>query len=246
MSGALPHWITVDDGWRRGFPGAAAGFLAMGDVANPPSHPRLDEKKRELEKLLRERHGSAQIDPACQAILAAYRAYYRRFKKTYHVELQLKSLVSHDKPIPQGAALVEASFMAELKSLLLTAAHDLDAVSMPLVLGCSRGGEQYRLLRGEDQELKPKDMMMSDAAGVICCVIYGSDWRTRITSATRRVLFVTYAPPGIDVSLVARHLRELEDNVRVVAPDAGTEFLETVVAEGGSDDPAATYSRQIA
>jgi len=233
MEGLLPEWLKVSDDWRFGFPGAAAGFLAMHGVANPSSHPLLEEKKRNLEGILRDRHGSQRVDPASQAVLAAYRGYYKRFKKTYHVELQLKSLVSQAKPIPQVAALVEAAFMAELKNLLLTAAHDLDAVSMPLVLGSSKGGERYGLLRGQDQELKPKDMMMSDAMGVICSVIYGSDWRTRITAATRRVLFVTYVPPGVDLSHVVQHLRDIDNNVRLVSPGAGTDFLEAVVAGGG-------------
>jgi DNA/RNA-binding domain of Phe-tRNA-synthetase-like protein len=228
----LPDWLSVSSDWRQSFPGAAVGLLAMRDVANPTSHPLLKEKKRSLERILRDRHGSSQVDPASQAILAAYRSYYKRFKKTYHVELQLKSVVSQGRPIPTAAALVEAVFMAELESLLLTAAHDLDSISMPLVLGCSKGGERYCLLRGQDEELKPKDMMMSDAAGVICSVIYGSDWRTRLTADTRRVLFVTYAPNGIEAPHVLRHLRDIEDNVRLVAPHGDTEFADIVIAEG--------------
>lgn len=44
---------------------------------------------------------------------------------------------------PSVAALVEAMFIAELKNLLLTAGHDLDAVELPLKLDIARGGERY-------------------------------------------------------------------------------------------------------
>jgi len=36
-------------------------------------------------------------------ILKAYQEYYRRFKKTYHVQLQLESLLFKGKSIPSVA-----------------------------------------------------------------------------------------------------------------------------------------------
>jgi hypothetical protein len=47
----------------------------------------------------------------------AYVDYYRRHGKTYHVKAQRESIALKGKPIPARAALVEAMFMAELKSL---------------------------------------------------------------------------------------------------------------------------------
>ncbi len=93
-------------------------------------------------------------------ILQAYDAYYRQFKKTYHVQLQLESILFKGKSIPSVAALVEAMFMAEVDSLLLTAGHDLDTLHLPLTLDAAQGAETYTLFRGEPQTPKAGDMMI--------------------------------------------------------------------------------------
>lgn len=65
-------------------------------------------------------------------------------------------------------------------------------------------------------------MMMADGGGVmISSVLYGPDARTRITAATREVLFAVYAPPGTDERSVVEHLEALRDSVRVVAARRG-------------------------
>jgi DNA/RNA-binding domain of Phe-tRNA-synthetase-like protein len=66
---------------------------------------------------------------------------------------------------------------------------------------------------------------MVDREGVISSVLYGPDHRTRITPQTRRVFFAVYAPPGIGEQAVSEHLRDLQENVMLVAPQAGIETL---------------------
>ena len=121
---------------------------------------------------------------------------------------------------PALGALVEAMFMAELQDLLLTAGHDLAALALPLTLDVARGDERYTLLRGEEQTLKPGDMFVSDAQGVISSILYGPDQRTQITPATQQAVFTAYAPSGLAPETVAAHLQTLLDNVRVIAPKA--------------------------
>ncbi|MDQ2691591.1 MAG: phenylalanine--tRNA ligase beta subunit-related protein, partial [Chloroflexota bacterium] len=160
-------------------------------------------------------------------VLRAYNDYYRRFKKTYHIQLQLESIVLKGKSIPSVAALVEAMFMAEMQDMLLTAGHDLDVLRPPLSLDVATGSERYTLLRGEEQTLKAGDMIISDQEGVISSIIYGPDRRTQITPETRNVLFTVYAPPGIGEQAVSAHLDHLKDNVMLFAPQAQVE-LSTV------------------
>jgi DNA/RNA-binding domain of Phe-tRNA-synthetase-like protein len=123
---------------------------------------------------------------------------------------------------------VEVMFVAELKNLLLTAGHDLDAVQVPVKLDVAEGSERYIRLNGQEQGLKPGDMMIADAQGVISCVLYGPDRRTRITPETRQVLFTVYAPPGIGEQAVHDHLQDIQANVLLVAPQADVELLEVV------------------
>ena len=159
-------------------------------------------------------------------VLEAYNAYYRQFKKTYHVQLQLESVVFKGKSIPSVAALVEAIFVAELKNLLLTAGHDLAAAQKPVRVDVAEGSERYIRLNGQEQQLKPGDMMIADAEGVISSVLYGPDQRTRITAGTKQVLFTVYAPPGIGEEAVRAHLEDIRDNVLLVAPQAQVETLK--------------------
>ena len=163
--------------------------------------------------------------------IQAYDAYYKRFKKTYHVLLQLESVALKGKPIPSVAALVEAMFMAELKNLLLTAGHDLEAIQTPVRLDVSDGSERYVRINGQEQVLKPGDMMIADAKGVISSVLYGPDQRTQITSDTQQVFFTVYAPAGIGEQTVRQHLHDIEANIMLVAPEAEVMSLEVYVAD---------------
>jgi DNA/RNA-binding domain of Phe-tRNA-synthetase-like protein len=224
--------FIVSEAWKKAYPGAAVGVLAMRNVINPKSHSALDKRKEELETQLRARF-SGYDRAALKALptIQAYNAYYRRFKKSYHVQLQLESVALKGKSIPRVAALVEAMFVAELKNLLLTAGHDLEAVQMPVGLDVAEGTERYIRLNGQEQQLKTGDMMIADAQGVISSVIYGPDRRTQITSETRQVLFTVYAPPGIGKQAVHDHLQDIQANVLLVAPQAQVELLEVYGAE---------------
>jgi len=219
--------FIVSEAWKRAYPGAAVGVLVMRNVLNPERHAALDKRKEELENQLRSRF-SDYDRAALKALptIQAYNDYYKRYKKTYHVQLQLESVVFKGKPIPRVAALVEVMFMAELKNLLLTAGHDLGAIQMPVKIDVAEGSERYIRLNGEEQELKSGDMMIADAKGVISCVLYGPDRRTRITPETRQVLFTVYAPPGIGEQAVHDHLQDIQANVLLVAPQADVELLE--------------------
>jgi len=122
-------------------------------------------------------------------------------------------------------------FMAELKNLLLTAGHDLEAIQMPVGVDVAEGSERYVRINGQEQELKPGDMMIVDDQGVISSVLYGPDHRTRINPETRRVFFTVYAPPGIGEQAVWEHLRDIEANIMLVAPEARVETMEVYGTE---------------
>lgn len=213
--------LIVTDAWKTAYPGAAAGALLMHGVANPERHPALEERKASLEETLRARFGgSSRAAIVALPSIAPYVAYYARFKKTYHVLLQLESVALKGKSLPSVAALVEVMFMSELQNHLLTAVHDWAAVDGAVRLEVASGDENYTLLNGQEQTLKSGDMFMADAQGVISSVIYGPDARTRITPATTSALFTVYAPPGIDAAAVEGHLRDIAAYARLIAPEA--------------------------
>jgi DNA/RNA-binding domain of Phe-tRNA-synthetase-like protein len=201
----------LSDLWKSTYPGASVGVLAMAGVANPAHHEGFDAQKEALERDLRSRFASYDR-AALRAlpVMQAYHAYYKQFKKTYHVQLQLESIVFKDKSIPRVAALVEAMFMAV-------------------------GTERYVRLNGQEQELKEGDMLIADAQGVLSSVLYGPDRRTQLRPDTRRALFTVYAPPGIARQAVVVHLEDIRDYILLVSPQATTELL---AAYGAGQDLA--------
>ena len=199
----------------------------MRNVVNPASHGELERHKEALVDELRLHYGG--LDRSALEKLPAlqvYDIYYKRFKKTYHVQLQLESILFKGKSIPSVAGLVEAMFMAEVKNLLLTAGHDFDALQLPIRLDATTGEETYTLMRGQPQQVKAGDMMIVDGQGIISNIIYGPDQRTQIQAGTRNVIYTTYAPDGIGEKAVVEHLHDIERYIRLFAPAAKTELLQ--------------------
>ena len=219
--------FNVTSAWKSAFPGAHVGVLVMRNVSNPAHHIELEKRKTEVEEQLRLQFaGQDRAAIVSHPILKIYNEYYRRFKKTYHVQLQLESIALKGKSIPSVATLVECMFMAEVKNMLLTAGHDLDTLQLPITLDVTKGDESYVLLRGETQTVKAGDMMISDQAGIISNIIYGPDQRTQITASTRNVVFTIYVPAGINEQVVSQHLRDMRDYVMVISPGAIVELLD--------------------
>jgi len=187
----------------------------------------LEKLKIELEEQLRAQFaGQDRAAIASHPVLKVYGEYYKRFKKTYHVQLQLESIVLKGKSIPSVASLVECMFMGEMKNFLLTAVHDLDKLQLPLTLDVTQGTESYTVMRGDEQIVKAGDMTISDQAGIISNIIYGPDQRTQVCESTRNVAFTVYAPAGIEEALIMRHLEDMRDYVLVIEPEAEVELMQ--------------------
>ncbi len=226
--------LVAEPSWRSAHRGACVGLLALsGTDQLAADGARLAERGAALAAELRQRFAAkSRADLFAELpALAAYAAYYRRFKKTYHVLLQLESVVFKGRDIGGGLPLVTAAFIAELRSQLLTATHDLDAVHQPLRLLAAGGDERYTALNGEQVQAKAGDMLMADAGGPICTVIAGQSRESSVRPETRRALFVVYAPPGIAPGEVEQHLAAIESLIQLFAPDAQREDRRLVVAE---------------
>jgi DNA/RNA-binding domain of Phe-tRNA-synthetase-like protein len=209
------------------YPDASIGVLIVRGVANLDGHAELDQRASELMHTLRS--SLSGMDRAALKGLpavAAYEAYYRRFKKSYHVRLQLESVVLKGKSLPRVGTLVQAMFMAELKNQLLTAGHDADALEVPLEAAVADGSERYTLLNGAEQVCKAGDMRISDGSGVVSSIVYGPDQRTRLKAESVAACYTTYGVPGVGSETVHAHLCDLRDFVLSGSPDAMVEELE--------------------
>lgn len=223
--------IEVTNRWYQTFPGGSVGLLLVSNVDNRHRKNPLDGRKREIEAMLREKFaGFSRKDFQALPILQAYRTYYKKFNKTYHVQLQLESVVQKGKQLPNVTPLVDANFAAELETLVLTAGHDVDQLVAPIVIDATVGGEEFVQMNGSVKTLKPNDMMMSDGDGIVCTIIYGQDKRTPITPKTNRVLYAAYAPVGVSPQAVQQQLEQINAYIQLVTPQAVVEDLQVFTA----------------
>lgn len=221
--------ITSTPDWHTVHPGATIGLLELSGVDNSRPSPALDAEKRAVEARLRGRFsGSARADLLSLPTMAAYQRYYKRFEKTYHVLLQLESIVLKGKNLPDVSPLVDSNFTAEVETLILTAGHDVAKLVPPIVMDISRPGDVMVRMNGAPKEIDPGDMVMRDATGVVCSILYGQDNVSPITPSTTHALYVAYAPAGVSPEEVEGHLRKVEENVRRFCPEAKVEQLSLV------------------
>ena len=90
--------FEVTSAWKTAYPEALAGVLVLRAVSNPSHHPALESRRVALEEELRARYaGQDRATIARHTVLQAYGSYYRQFKKTYHIQLQLESIVLKGK-----------------------------------------------------------------------------------------------------------------------------------------------------
>lgn len=226
--------ITATDEWRLAHPGAAIGLLELSGIDNTLPATVLKTRKHETEALLREHYqGFTRLDFLALPVMAAYERYYRRFEKTYHVQLQVESIVLKGKNLPDVSPLVDANFIAEVETLVLTAGHDVAKLREPIFMDVSRPDDHMTQMNGTDKAIRAGDMIMRDEKGICCSILYGQDNRSPISVGTTHVLYVAYAPPGVPTEVVDLQLHKIVDNIRLFSPTAVVEQLTLLSADGG-------------
>ena len=223
--------ISATEEWRTAHPGAVIGLLELSRVENAHPSPQLDDRKRETEARLRERYKEfTRQEFLALPVMAAYAQYYKRFSKTYHVQLQLESIALKGKPLPNVSPLVDSNFIAEMETLVLTAGHDVGKLHGVVSIDVSRDGEELTQMAGTSKAIRAGDMVMRDAKGICCSIIYGQDNRSPISFETSHVLYVAYAPAGVPAETVEAHLRIIEEHARLASPFAVREQQQLLLA----------------
>lgn len=219
--------IQISESFKQIYPEAHIGILFTKNIKNQKNNQNLNNEKIKLEKSLREKYSNYTRDSLKEIHeIKVYNDYYKQFKKTYHVQLQLESIIFKQKSIPTVNSIVESMFIAELKNFLLTAVHDFNNIQLPLTADVSKGNENYTLLNGVDQILKKDDMFIKDKDGVISSIVYGPDKRTQVKNDTKNALFVVYAPKGISKECLENHLNDMKNYILLFSPEADIEKLE--------------------
>ena len=196
------------------YPGAVFGSLLVKNQENMKRDDALEEKKRLLEKEIKEKYPNPKEDDVIQG----YNDYYRKWGKTYPIEYQIKSL-KKGKKFPQVSVLVDCMFMAELSNRILTSGHDKELIKGEPVFDLSDEGESYTMLNGKNQELEKNDVVLRDDEGILASVLFGPARRTSIRSNTCFPLYFAWCPQGIEPINVEKHLHDIIENLKTVFTD---------------------------
>ena len=125
---------------------------------------------------------------------------------------------------------MDANFAAEMETLVLTAGHDAAGLRGAVLIDASRAGDQMTQMNGASKSIRPGDMIMRDAEGVCCSILYGQDNRSPILAGTTHALYVAYAPAGVPAERVEAQLDTIKENVRLFSPAAVVEQRRLLTA----------------
>ncbi|MBT3323368.1 MAG: hypothetical protein HN392_13870 [Anaerolineae bacterium] len=218
--------------WKSAHSGALIGLLELSGIINTKKIPQLNEQKREIESQLREKYGDfTRQELVALPVMSAYKKYYSRFKKTYHVQLQVESIVHKGRKLPNVSPLVDINFLAEMETFILTAGHDLEKLRKPIFIDISKEGDTITQMNGASKPIRAGDMIMRDANGVSCSILYGQDNRSFISPETSHVLYVAYVPEGIPEEFAMAQLEKIEAYIRLFSPNAVLEQKRLVKAK---------------
>jgi len=224
--------VTGTNAWKEAHLGGIIGLLEISGLENTGPTLVLEREKRAVEDVLRQKYaGFSRAEFLALPVMDAYHRYYRKFGYTYHVLLQLESIVLKGKSLPSVSPLVDANFAAELGTLILTAGHDVEKLEAPVVIDLARKGDLISQLNGEQKEVPVGDMLMRDGHGVACSILRGQDNRSPISKDTTHVLYVAYAPPGVMEEQVGAQLGAVERYVRLFAPGCMVEQNKSIFAK---------------
>lgn len=213
--------ISATREWASAHTGATIGLLEISGVDNTQSSSALTEHKRKSEAGLQEQYKDfKRADFLALPVMSAYDQYYKRFNKTYHVQLQLESIVMKGKSLPSVSPAVDSYFMAEVETLVLTAGHDVAKLGEPITIDVSYEGDVIAQAAGEPKAIRAGDMVMKHRGGIGCSIIYGQEPHSLISVGTSHVLYVAYTPIGIPIASIEDQFQRIEANIRLFSPQA--------------------------
>lgn len=209
--------VELSLAFRAALPDGLFGVLVARGCPNRPTVTAVEQELRAIEAGLRARFPGDAIDD--DPVARAYAAYFRRHGGRYPVVHQAKTVIA-GRPIESPSALVTVMFAAEVESLVLTSGHNLEALRGPLHVDVAGEEESYTKLSGKPQRLRPGDMVVRDADGVIASVVHGPDFCTRLRPETSAAVYGAWCPAGVPVPAVEAHLATLARLVRLEWPEA--------------------------
>jgi hypothetical protein len=152
-----------------------------------------------------------------------YFRYFRKFKKTYPVMMQVESFLLKGRPFPEGRYINAVAFLTELKTRILMGTHDAERVDGDIVIYTETEKVPFPSIHGSEGHSYPGDTTGRDDAGVIISMIAGADSRTCLQDDSTHVLYLVFGTPSTSAEVLDECLDQVEEYVRTLAPSAETQ-----------------------
>ena len=152
-----------------------------------------------------------------------YFRYFRKFKKTYPVMMQVESFLLKGRPFPEGRYINAVAFLTELKTRILMGTHDAERVEGDIVIYTETDKVPFPSIHGSEGHSYPGDTTGRDDAGVIISMIAGADSRTCLQEDSKHVLYLAFGTPSTSPEVLDECLDQAEKYVKTLAPNAVTE-----------------------
>ena len=149
-----------------------------------------------------------------------YFRYFRKFKKTYPVMMQVESFLLKGRPFPEGRYINAVAFLTEMKTRILMGTHDAERVEGDIVIYTETEKVPFPSIHGSEGHSYPGDTTGRDDAGVIISMIAGADSRTCLQDDSRHVLYLVFGTPNTTPEVLNECLDQVEIYARTLAPSA--------------------------
>ena len=176
-------------------------------------------KARELDEIRAE---GAAYDRETWFRQEPYFRYFRKFKKTSPVMMQVESFLLKGKPFPEGRYTNAVAFLTELKTRCLLGSHDADMIEGDLVIYKETEKTSFPSIHGGEAHSYPGDVTCRDDRSIVVSMIAGADARTCLSEDSRHVLYFAFGTPGMETETLTGYLEQVEKYAKVLAPVAQT------------------------
>ena len=178
-------------------------------------------KERELEAIRKE---GTEYDRESWFRQEPYFRYFRKFKKTSPVMMQVESFLLKGRPFPAGRYTNAVAFLTELKTRCLLGSHDADMIEGDLVIYKETEKTPFPSIHGGEAHSYPGDVTCRDDRSIVVSMIAGADSRTCLRDGSEHVLYFAFGTPGMATETLKTYLDQVEQYVKVLAPKAETKL----------------------
>lgn len=150
--------------------------------------------------------------------------YFRKYKKTFPVMMQVESFLLKDRPFGNDDPINQVAFLTELKLRGLVGTHDVDRMQGDITIYCPAQKEPFSGMHGQGTHVYPGDVTLKDDIGPFASMIAGADDRTCLGGGSLHVAYLIFGTPSHDAGLYESTKEQLEEYIETLAPGAAVEY----------------------